>query len=113
MIDVLPTCLELAGAEYPQTFQEHDITPVEGLSLSPILKGQQRDGHPALFFEHEGGKAMITDGWKLVQPKQNGQWELYHLAEDRTETNNLADAEPQRLAQMKRKWQAWFNRVKP
>lgn len=113
VIDVLPTCLELAGAEYPQTFKKNEITPVEGLSLAPILAGQQREGHPALFFEHEGGKAMIADGWKLVQPKQNGQWELYHLAEDRTETNNLAEAEPKRLAQMKRKWQAWFNRVKP
>lgn len=113
VIDVLPTCLELAGAEYPQTFKKNEITPVEGLSLAPILAGQQREGHPALFFEHEGGKAMIADGWKLVQPKQNGQWELYHLAEDRTETNNLAEAEPKRLAQMKRKWQVWFNRVKP
>lgn len=113
VIDVLPTCLELAGAEYPQTFKKNEITPVEGLSLAPILAGQQREGHSALFFEHEGGKAMIADGWKLVQPKQNGQWELYHLAEDRTETNNLAEAEPNRLAQMKRKWQAWFNRVKP
>ncbi|PQO28792.1 arylsulfatase [Blastopirellula marina] len=113
VIDILPTCLELAGAQYPQTFEEHQITPVEGLSFSPILQGNQRDGHPALFFEHEGGKAMIADGWKLVQPRQNGQWELYHLAKDRTETNNLAAAEPQRLAEMKRTWQAWFNRVKP
>ncbi|RCS46375.1 arylsulfatase [Bremerella cremea] len=113
VIDVLPTFLELAAAEYPQTFKQNKITPVEGLSLAPILSGQQRAGHPALFFEHEGGKAMIADGWKLVQPKQNGQWELYHLAQDRTETNNLAATEPERLAQMKRQWQAWFNRVKP
>ena len=113
VIDVMPTCLELAGVEYPTTYNKHQITPVEGLPLTSILQGETREGHPEMYFEHEGGKAMIADGWKLVQPKQNGQWELYHLAQDRTETKNLAAEEPQRVAQMKRQWQAWFQRVKP
>ncbi|MFA8017202.1 arylsulfatase [Bremerella cremea] len=113
VIDVMPTCLELAGASYPTTYDSHPITPVEGKSLAPIFQDQTREGHPQLYFEHEGGKAVIADGWKVVQPRQGGPWELYHLEEDRTETKNLASEQPERLANMKKQWQAWFDRVKP
>lgn len=113
VMDIMPTCLEIAGADYPTTFDGHAVKPLEGKSLKPILSGMQRDGHDQLYFEHEGGKAIIANGWKLVQPKQNGDWELYHLAKDRTETKNIAAAHPDRVAAMKQQWQAWFDRVRP
>ncbi|MEW4564917.1 arylsulfatase [Bremerella sp. JC770] len=113
VMDVMPTCLEIAGAAYPETYNGHPITPLEGKSLAPILRDMRRTGHDQLYFEHEGGKAVIADGWKLVQPKQNGQWQLYHLAEDRTETKNVAGDHPERLQAMKQQWQTWFDRVKP
>ncbi|MBI1247872.1 sulfatase-like hydrolase/transferase [bacterium] len=114
VIDVMPTCLELAGVSYPAKYQGNDITPVEGKSLAPILQGETRPGHDQLYFEHENGQAIIADGWKLVKPKQKGgKWELYHLAEDRTETNNVAAEHPQKVRQLQELWQAWFDRVKP
>jgi arylsulfatase len=111
VMDILPTCLDLAGADYPERYQGHAIRPLEGESLGPILRGGQRDGHAALYFEHDGGKAVIDDGWKLVQPVNGKTWELYHLEADRTETKNLADAEPVRATEMVRQWTAWAERV--
>ena len=111
VMDVMPTCLDVAGAEYPTTFEGHAIEPLEGKSLLPLLKGEERPGHDALFFEHVGGKALISGGWKAVQPTRGNQWELYHLAEDRTETRNLADADPDRLKALVARWQGWAKKV--
>ncbi|MBL7140421.1 MAG: sulfatase-like hydrolase/transferase, partial [Planctomycetes bacterium] len=107
IMDLMPTCLDLAGAEYPKTFGGHAIAPTEGKSLLPLLEGKGRPGHNVLFFEHEGGKAVVAGGWKAVQPTRGDTWELYHLAEDRTETRNLAQAQPDRLKALVDRWQAW------
>jgi len=111
VMDIMPTCLDLSGATYPTEVAGHAVTPVEGKSLVPIFCGRRRPGHEALYFEHEGGKAVIADGWKAVQPTASDAWELYHLAEDRTETRNLAEIEPGRLRSLVRRWRAWAKRV--
>lgn len=114
VIDVLPTCLELAGAKYPAEFAGQAILPLEGRSLSPIWRGESRAAAP-LFFEHEGGRAVLDWPWKLVA-KSNGAWELYDLAHDQTESRNLAaaDLEPahaERVRELSRNWEAWAKRV--
>lgn len=74
---------------------------MEGKSLVPILKGSKRKGHEYLGFEHFNEKALIAkDGWKIIQPGNKAQWELYNLNEDRTEMHNVADKYPDRLAKM-------------
>jgi hypothetical protein len=57
VIDLMPTCLEVAGVEYPRQFAGHGLKPLEGKSLAPIFRGRRREGLPALYFEHEGGRA--------------------------------------------------------
>ena len=111
VIDLMPTCLELAGAEYPERFNGHRIKSFEGRSLLPILRDESRDGHNALYFEHVGGKAVMEDGWKAVQPSGGKRWRLYHLAEDRTETNDLAGKRPKKLRQLLQSWAGWADRV--
>jgi arylsulfatase len=110
VIDLMPTCLDLAGVAYPAQFAGHDLKLLEGKSLTPIFRGRRREGHPALYFEHEGGRAVLADGWKLAATAR-GPWELYHVATDATETNNLADRRPERVAELSRMWRAWANRV--
>ncbi len=110
VIDLMPTFLELAGVAYPVKYAVHDLKPLAGRSLVPILDGRPRAGHPALFFEHEGGRAVHTGDWKLVA-QAGGAWELYHVAVDATETCNLADRHPQRVTELARMWRAWAVRV--
>lgn len=110
VMDIMPTCLEAAGAKYPKTFEGHAIKPAEGKSLLPILRGGDRPGHDALYFEHAGGRAVREGDWKLVA-LPGKPWELYNIARDRTETTNLAPAHPDRVKALAAKWDQWAARV--
>ena len=111
VIDFAPTCLDLAGARPLTTLGGQPLRPIEGKTLAPIFAGQKREGHDALYFEHEGGRALITvDGWKLVATA-NGPWQLYHVDEDATETRDLATQESARVASMAGRWVDWAARV--
>ncbi len=110
LIDLMATCLDVAGAEYPKTFQGRQITPLEGKSLAPIFRAGTREGHETIYWEHEGNKAVRQGKWKLVA-RHKGGWELYDLEADRTEMTGLADKEPARVKEMAAKWDAWADRV--
>lgn len=109
VIDLLPTILEAAGAKYPETLGGHKLLPPEGTSMLSVLNG----GVPkprALYWEHEGGRAVRVGDWKLVS-LANRAWELYNLATDRTETVNLASKYPARTDSLATLWTAWNARV--
>ncbi|AQT69119.1 Arylsulfatase [Anaerohalosphaera lusitana] len=108
VMDIAATCLELSGASYPQKYKGHTINPIHGESLKPIIEGKVRQGHDTIFFEHEFGRAVIFDGWKLVDfsgPRE--QWELYHLEQDLTETRNVAAQYPDKFNELEAKWTEW------
>lgn len=112
VMDIMPTCLELAGAKYPKEYQGHSLKPLEGKSLMPIIDGHKREGHEKLFFEHMNGRAVRMGDWKLVAHTQNPNgWELYNLAEDRTEMNNLAEKYPERVQRMIKEWNDWAKKI--
>lgn len=115
LIDVMPTFVETAGAKYPDKFAGMAIQPLEGMSLVPILSGNNRTPRPApLGFEHHGNCALRDGRWKIVSTYRQNQprdWELYDMDNDRTELHNLAAQMPERTAQMAAQWQAWADRV--
>jgi arylsulfatase len=106
----MATCVDLAGAEYPTEFAGHKITPLEGKSLVPAITGNKAIVRDAIYWEHEGNKAIFAAPWKLVS-KWPGPWELYNLEDDRTEANDLATKEPERVKELAAKWQAWAERA--
>jgi arylsulfatase len=114
LIDLMATCVDVAGAAYPKEFGGRAIQPMEGKSLVSALDNRpiQRD---ALYWEHEGNAAIRVGDWKLVRLGRNGPWELYNLKTDRTEQHDLASAEADLAAQLAAKWDAWAVRahVKP
>ncbi|HWE02189.1 MAG TPA: sulfatase-like hydrolase/transferase [Tepidisphaeraceae bacterium] len=110
LIDLMATCVDLAGARYPKELNGQDITPMEGVSLAPAFAGKalpERD----IFWEHEGNRAVREGKWKLVAKFPAGRWELYDMDADRTEMHDLAGAEPGRVADLKRKWETWAQRT--
>lgn len=122
IIDVMATCVDVAGAQYPSEHEGNQIHPMEGISLLPIIQGNQREGHEYICWEHKGNQGILKDDWKLVSyhPTQRGitdeesetaGWELYNLAADRTELNDLIDEEPERVAELEKLYQAWADRV--
>ena len=110
VIDVMATCLDVAGAAHPRTLAGRETVPLEGKSLLPILQGTQREPHGALYWEHEGNSAVRQGKWKLVSRYPN-QWELYDLEADRTEQNDLADSHLDRVREMSALYEQWVKRV--
>ena len=109
--DFMPTCLELAGAEYPREFEGKSITAHSGKSLVPLIQGSDSPIHTEpVFWEHEGNRALRDGKWKLVWAK-DGPWELYDLVKDRTEMHDLVKEMPHRAATMQRTWESWARRT--
>ncbi|MBN1456626.1 MAG: arylsulfatase [Sedimentisphaerales bacterium] len=109
--DLMPTCLELAEAQYPKKRNDRTIPPMVGTSLIPLIKGSNKAIHiEPVFWEHEGNRAMRDGKWKLVWARK-GPWELYDLEADRTEMHNLVKDMPNRAADMQRAWESWARRT--
>jgi arylsulfatase A-like enzyme len=111
LVDLMATCLDLAGAKYPATYKGNAITPTEGLSLLPVIQYKKWEGHNALFFEHEGNRAVRQGAWKLVSQYPDNQWQLYNIEQDRSEQNNLAAQNPDKVKELETLYQAWANRI--
>lgn len=106
LIDVMPTLTAVSGAAYPATFRGHAILPMQGRSLSPAFAGKALTRKKPLFWEHEGNRAVRDGRWKAVARFEH-PWELYDMAVDRTETRNLAAADPARVRRMATAWKRW------
>lgn len=101
--DVLPTMCEIANIDVPKG--------LDGISMLPTIVGkpQNQQPHDYLyweFFERGGKRAVRFGDWKAVQlnlqKNPNGPIELYNLAEDIGETNNVAAKNPQHIATAKK-----------
>jgi arylsulfatase A-like enzyme len=110
IIDLMPTCVELAGAAYPRGWQGKPIKPMEGISLVPAFEGKTLKRTEPLFWEHESNRAVREGQWKLVA-KEGQPWELYDMEKDRTEMHNLAEQRPQVVRRLSTKWDAWAARA--
>lgn len=109
--DIMATCLDLAGIEYPKTYNGNAITPLEGRTLRPTFEGKSRQGHDAYYWEHEGSRAVRKDKWKLVSKAPGRTWELYDLDLDRTEIHDLVSGHPDKVLEMTSLYRTWADRV--
>lgn len=106
IIDLMPTFLELAGVQYPEVYEGRQLLNLDGKSLLPVLKSGDRPDHDALYWEHEGKRAVRQGPWKLVSA-QKGEWELYNMETDRTETHDLSGQYPDKVAALRELYEAW------
>ena len=112
VLDVMPTIIDLSGAEYPAQVGEELIPEPEGLSLLPILKGHGREAPEYLFFEHQMNCAVRSGEWKAISKFGEYDWELYNIKNDRNELNDVADQYPKVVARLDRAWRNWALRAK-
>jgi len=107
IIDLLPTCLELAGADYPQEFSGRKILPVEGRSLVPAFRGKTAAQPELCFWEQDGNRAVRQGKWKLVWDVELKHWELYDVEADRTETENVVAKYPAKVKELSAAYERW------
>jgi len=101
IIDVVPTLLELTGARW-----HPDAPPAPGKSLLPLFARDNTVSHDFLWWLHENNRAIRVGDWKLVSAaKQGGDWELYNLKTDRSETRNVAAEHPDKVKELSELWQ--------
>jgi arylsulfatase len=110
IIDMMPTLLDVAGGTYPKEYRGNTIKPMEGVSLVPAFLNKPAARSEAIYWEHHGNRAVRDGKWKLVANGEEAPWELYDMEADRTEVNDLAEKEPERVKKMNDLWWAWANR---
>ncbi len=121
-IDFMPTLIDVAGAGYPDSINGERVLPMEGISFAPVFKNQAVDNKRAIFWQFSGGRGVRKDGWKLVSGERASAsscsvsrdtcgWALYHVRNDKTETNNLIDQKPEKAVRLKLLYHQWFNRM--
>jgi arylsulfatase len=109
LIDIMATCVDVSGATYPKEHKGQAIQPMEGRSLVPAF-GAKAIEREALYWEHEGNRAVRAGKWKLVA--QNARpWELYDMEADRCERNDLAARQGDRVAKLAAMWDAYAQRT--
>ncbi len=104
-IDIMPTLVEVSGANYPDEYRGEPMHPMEGVSLLPLFKGDSIDRERPLFYEWSEGRAIQTEKWKMV--RWGDEWKLYDRQTDRTETTNLAEQYPDIVSQLQTQWREW------
>lgn len=110
LMDLMPTFVDVAGAKYPAESGGQRIDPLEGKSIVGSFDGGPI-GHETLAWEHEGNAAIRAGDWKLVRHGNQDPWELYNIADDRTEMKNLAEQNKERVQSLAAQWQTWAVRT--
>jgi arylsulfatase len=121
IMDIMATCLDISRVKYPNEYNGNQIKELQGVSLVPSFENNPLNRKEPLFWEHEGNRAVIDGKWKLVSAypgswssmldfKYEGNWELYDLEKDRTETNNLATVYPAIVQELSEEWKTWANK---
>ena len=112
IIDVMPTIVSLANADYPKTFNGNTIHPFEGKSLLELWDENYNENNDrAICFEHEGNRAVRKGKWKLVSQYPENVWYLYDLSEDRNELVDLKNKYPEKLKELSDIYNHWANKV--
>lgn len=120
IVDIMATCVDLAQADYLETYMGESVIPYEGRSLLPQFKMTQGDEEQErlLVFEHYGHSALRKGKWKLVgyhmftgnHIKQEG-WELYDMENDRTEIHDLSKVYPEIVRELSQLFEAEAKRT--
>lgn len=110
VMDIMPTALELAGVEHPgKKFRGREVHPLQGRSMLPLIKGEAVPER-VLGWELFDRRALRKGDWKLVmieKPYGKGEWELYNIARDPSESQDLATAEPEKMQELLAGWDAY------
>ena len=113
VIDIGPTILEAAGIEWPDSVNGIKQDPIDGISMQYLFDNPSEKSHrQTQYFEILGNRAIYHEGWiascfhgrlpwiRLQGLELDGDqkiWELYHVEDDFSQSNDVAESEPERL----------------
>ncbi len=108
IMDILPTCLELAGVKYPAKFNATNVDPLDGVSFLDSVRSTttKKLSDRKLFWEHEGNQAVRYGDWKLVRLRKK-PWQLFNLADDPFESHDLSATHPNKVKSLNTAYAKW------
>lgn len=111
VIDIAPTLMQLAMLNQSAPSPDISGPSLPGKSFSDELSANpsrnKTDSDRTIWWQHEGNRALREGDLKIVAAGKDSQWELYDLAKDRSESNNLSSTRPQDLERLVKKWNEW------
>jgi arylsulfatase len=110
LYNVMPTFLELSGADYPETFNGVSGREILGDSFADVLYDQPIQHQDTIYMNRGGPSFIIDDGWKLVTDTGKN-WSLYNLNKEETEITDLSQQEPELFQTLLTKYNAWKKSV--
>ena len=118
MIDIVPTILEAAGIQAPDMVDGIKQKPIEGVSMGYTFDKANANAaskRDTQYFEMFANRGIYHDGWyacttppvptwalgtKPLPPINDYKWELYNIADDFSQANDLADKNPDKLKEL-------------
>ncbi|MFI1773558.1 arylsulfatase [Thalassobellus citreus] len=107
VVDIMPTLLNFAGINYPETFNGIKANALAGESFLPLLKGENWERNQPICFEWFGDRAVWMGDLKAVSVYPGNTWELYDLAIDRTESNDISALHPETISKIDAIYKDW------
>ncbi len=111
VIDVMPTVLRAVGVDAPDVRRGIEQQPIEGVDMTYTFDDPESESRRSTqYYEMLGHRAIYHEGWKAVtlhrpgQPFDEDVWHLYHVEEDFAEIHDLANSQPEKLAEMQQRW---------
>jgi len=111
--DLMPTLLEIGGANYPTTLEGRELPALMGKTWGPVLAGQAespRTEQDYLAWEIFGNRAVRQGDWKLrweYKPLGKADWELFNLTADPSERKDLAAERPDKVRELVALWDSY------
>ncbi len=115
--DIMPTILEFAGIPHPEKYRGQQVENMRGKSLQGVLTGSMKlvyDADDFICGEMQDGKWVRQGDLKAVSvapPYGSDKWQLYNIAVDPGESNNLAQKQPDKLQQLIAAWERYADEV--
>ena len=113
--DMMPTFLEAAGMVHPSE-QNESVPKMMGKSMLSLFSGEKDAVHygEGIGYELHGMRAYIKDEWKIVnlpKPFGSSDWQLYNLAKDPAESNDLSEQFPEKRNELITAWEEYSENV--
>ena len=113
--DIMATIVDVTKADYPKQYKGHNISPLQGNTMLPLLLGKEIAIHnEPIFWEHEGNAAVRSGSFKLVKayaPSNQSAWELYDINKDRSELKDLSATKPEVVERLSKAYDQWAQMV--
>ncbi len=103
IMDLLPTIMDIAGVEEVSINAEgNEVFPIRGKSFADLIEDQSLNIHQDEYIalDNGGDSVLMENEWRIVRPPTTNDWSLFNIAVDPGETNDLAEEDPEKLADL-------------